>query len=50
MTVINIDRPINYDYKNVHDDLENGIYSGAYGWDNAAYIGTQIFFILKTYL
>lgn len=28
-----------YDWKNVHTDLENGIYSGAYGWDHAAYWG-----------
>lgn len=27
-----------YNYKNVHEDLEKGLYSGSYGWDNAAYI------------
>lgn len=28
-----------YDWKDVHEDLENGIYSGCYGWDHAAYWG-----------
>jgi len=28
-----------YDWKGVHADLENGIYAGSYGWDNAAYWG-----------
>jgi len=28
---------LGYDWKNVHEDLESGIYAGAYGWDNAAY-------------
>jgi len=28
-----------YDWKNVHEDLESGVYSGSYGWDNAAYWG-----------
>jgi len=29
----------NYDWKAVHDDLEQGVYAGSYGWDNAAYWG-----------
>jgi len=28
-----------YDWKAVHADLENGVYAGSYGWDNAAYWG-----------
>jgi hypothetical protein len=28
-----------YDWKAVHADLENGLYAGSYGWDNAAYWG-----------
>jgi len=28
-----------YDWKSVHQDLEDGLYSGCYGWDNAAYWG-----------
>ncbi|CAD7923141.1 unnamed protein product [Amoebophrya sp. A25] len=28
-----------YDWKKLHADLENGNYSGVYGWDNAAYWG-----------
>jgi len=28
-----------YGWKQVHDDLENGLYAGSYGWDNAAYWG-----------
>jgi hypothetical protein len=28
-----------YDWKAVHNDLENGNYAGCYGWDNAAYWG-----------
>jgi GTP cyclohydrolase II len=28
-----------YDWRQVHADLENGNYSGCYGWDNAAYWG-----------
>lgn len=28
-----------YDWKAVHQDLEAGVYSGAYGWDHAAYWG-----------
>jgi len=36
---MNKDSKINeYNYKSVHNDLEKGIYAGAYGWDNAAYI------------
>jgi GTP cyclohydrolase II len=30
---------LEYDWKGVHADLENGIYAGSYGWDNAAYWG-----------
>jgi GTP cyclohydrolase II len=29
---------VQYNYKNVHADLEIGKYAGSYGWDNAAYI------------
>merc|ERR1719356_1859575 len=28
-----------YNWKDVHNDLEAGIYAGAYGWDNGAYWG-----------
>jgi len=28
-----------YDWRQVHDDLENGIFAGSYGWDHAAYWG-----------
>lgn len=28
-----------YNWKGVHEDLENGLYAGSYGWDNAAYWG-----------
>jgi GTP cyclohydrolase II len=28
-----------YGWKDVHNDLETGVYAGAYGWDNAAYWG-----------
>lgn len=28
-----------YDWKGVHKDLEDGVYAGSYGWDNAAYWG-----------
>lgn len=28
-----------YGWRGVHADLENGVYAGSYGWDNAAYWG-----------
>jgi GTP cyclohydrolase II len=28
-----------YGWRDVHNDLENGVYAGCYGWDNAAYWG-----------
>jgi len=28
-----------YGWRGVHADLENGLYAGSYGWDNAAYWG-----------
>jgi len=28
-----------YDWRAVHADLENGVFAGSYGWDNAAYWG-----------
>merc|ERR1719453_2727145 len=31
--------PPEYYWPKVHDDLENGLYAGCYGWDNAAYWG-----------
>lgn len=31
--------PTGYDWKDVHADLESGVYSGCYGWDHAAYWG-----------
>merc|ERR1719453_1771394 len=31
--------PPEYYWPKVHNDLENGLYAGCYGWDNAAYWG-----------
>mmetsp|Transcript_9329 Transcript_9329/g.14379 ORF Transcript_9329/g.14379 Transcript_9329/m.14379 type:complete len:814 (-) Transcript_9329:129-2570(-) len=30
---------VDYDWKSVHQDLENSKFAGCYGWDNAAYWG-----------
>jgi len=38
MQDLEVNKSKKYDYKNVHEDLEKGNYSGSYGWDNGAYI------------
>ena len=38
-TICRNDPATGYSWKDVHDDLEAGVYAGCYGWDHAAYWG-----------